>query len=191
MYKMSKIGYIRVSSYEQNTDRQEFALQEIGVKKVFLEKVSGKDTDRAELKKMLDYIREGDILYIESISRLARSTKDLLFIVEQLQEKGVGLVSLKESIDTNTPQGKFVLTLFGALAELEREYILQRQKEGIAIAKAKGKQFGRPKTEYPKDFCKVYQDWKKNDIQAVEAMRLLNLKKSTFYKLVKELEKTV
>ena len=68
---------------------------------------------------------------------------------------------------------------------------LQRQKEGIAIAKAKGKQFGRPKTEYPKDFCKVYQDWKKNDIQAVDAMRLLNLKKSTFYKLVKELEKTV
>ncbi|HEY9060040.1 MAG TPA: recombinase family protein [Pseudobacteroides sp.] len=188
---MSKIGYIRVSSYEQNTDRQEFALQEIGVEKVFLEKVSGKDTDRAELKKMLDYIREGDILYIESISRLARSTKDLLFIVEQLQEKGVGLVSLKESIDTNTPQGKFVLTLFGALAELEREYILQRQKEGIAIAKAKGKHLGRPKTEYPKDFCKVYQDWKKNDIQAVEAMRLLNLKKSTFYKLVKELEKTV
>ena len=123
---MAKIGYVRVSTIDQKTDRQEIALAELGIGKLFIEKVSGKNTEREELKKMLDYVREGDILYIESISRLARSTRDLLSIVLKLQDKKVELISLKENIDTSTPQGRFVLTLFGALSELERESILQR-----------------------------------------------------------------
>ena len=185
---MAKIAYVRVSTIEQNTDRQEVALQQIGIDKYFTEKVSGKNANRPELKKMLEYIREGDSLYIESISRLARSTKDLLNIVAQLKQKGVELVSLKENIDTSTPQGKFMLTVFGALAELERENTLQRQREGIEVAKAQGKHLGRPKAEIPKGFEEVYLKWKGGKITAVEAMRLLGLTKTTFYKLIKQYE---
>lgn len=185
---MSKIGYIRVSTLEQNTDRQEIALKEIGMDKYFTEKVSGKNMDRVEFKKMMEYIREGDTLYIESISRLARSTRDLLNIVDQLKVKNVRLVSLKENIDTETPQGKFMLTVFGALAELERENTLQRQKEGIEAARVKGKQFGRPEVPFPKDFDKYYSDWKSGEISAVEAFKALKVKKTTFYKLVKKFE---
>lgn len=183
---MSKIGYIRVSTVEQNIDRQEIALSEIGMDKFFIEKVSGKKIDRAELKKMLEYIREGDTLYIESISRLARSTKDFLSIVQQLQEKKVDLVSLKENIDTTTPQGRFVLTVFAALAELERETTLQRQREGIAAARIKGKKFGRPVLDTPSEWEKVIFLWKSGDITAVEAMKRLNLNRGTFYRRVRE-----
>jgi DNA invertase Pin-like site-specific DNA recombinase len=184
---MSKIGYIRVSTLDQNTDRQEIALSALDIKKFFTEKISGKNTDRPELKKMLEYVRDGDILYIESISRLARSTKDLLSIVQILQEKKVELVSLKENIDTTTPQGRFVLTVFGALAELERESTIQRQREGKAAARLKGKKFGRPRVETPKDWDKVIALWKKDDITAVEAMRRLNVNRGTFYRRMKEL----
>jgi len=185
-YIMSKIAYIRVSTLEQNTERQEVALDGLGIDKHFIEKVSAKNTDRIQFKKMMDYIRDGDTLYIESISRLARSTKDLLNIIEQLKAKGIGLVSLKENIDTNTPQGKFMLTVFGALGELERENMLQRQKEGIAVAKANGKRFGRTSVGFPKDFEKIYRDWKSNNITAVDAIKALGLKKTTFYKLVNQ-----
>lgn len=133
---MSKIAYIRVSTFEQNTERQEVALKEIGMDKYYIEKVSGKNTERAEFKKMMEYVREGDTLYIESISRLARSTKDLLNIVEQLKNKKVEMVSLKENIDTHTPQGKFMLTIFGALAELEREYFTETKRR---YSSSKGK----------------------------------------------------
>jgi DNA invertase Pin-like site-specific DNA recombinase len=185
---MSKIAYIRVSSVDQNTDRQEIALTELGINKFFIEKLSGKNTDRPELKKMIEFIREGDIVYIESISRIARSTKDLLAIIHQLQLKSVELVSLKENIDTTTPQGRFVLTIFGALSELERENILQRQKEGIAAAKIKGKRFGRPKIDIPKEWDKVINLWKNNEITATEAMRRLKLNRGTFYRRVKDIE---
>lgn len=181
---MSKIGYIRVSAVDQNTDRQEIALSELNIDKYFIEKVSGKNTDRPQLKKMLEYIRECDTVFIESISRLARSTKDLLNLVHLLQDKTVDLVSLKENIDTTTPQGRFILTIFGALSELERENILQRQKEGIAAAKIKGKKFGRPQIDKPKDWDKVVGLWRKNEITATEAMRRLNLNRGTFYRRV-------
>lgn len=183
---MAKIGYIRVSTIEQNTDRQEIALAEIGMDKTFIEKVTGKNTNRIELNKMLQYVREEDVLYIESISRLARSTKDLLSIVQLLQEKKVDLISLKENIDTTSPQGRFILTIFAALAELERENILQRQKEGIAAAKLKGKKFGRPKIESPKEWNKVISLWKNGEITAVEAMNKLNMNRGTFYRRIKE-----
>ncbi len=148
---MAKIGYIRVSSVGQETARQDQLMRDLGVEKVFSEKLSGKTADRSELQKMLQYVREDDILYVESISRLSRSIRDLLKIVDTLHNKGVKLVSCKESLDTGTPQGRFVLSIFAALAELEREQTLQRQKEGIEIAKAaggyKGKQFQKIDTE--------------------------------------------
>ena len=185
---MAKIGYMRVSTLDQNLDRQEKALYEQEVERIFSEKLSGKNTERPQLKKMLEYVREGDVLYIESISRLARSTKDLLNIVETLTSKGVGLVSLKEKIDTTTPQGRFVLTLFGALAELERESILERQREGLAVARQKGARFGRPAAETPSDFESIVKRWKKGEILAVEAIQLLGMSKPTFYRKVKEME---
>ena len=119
--------------------RQEVLMQELGVDEVYIDRLSGKNTDRPEPKKMMDYVRKGDTVIVESISRFARNTRDLLVLIEKLTEKGVEFVSRKEAIDTTTPTEKFMLTVFGAVAELEREYILQRQREGIAIAKAQGK----------------------------------------------------
>ena len=133
-----KIGYIRVSTQEQNTIRQEVLMESLGVDEVYIDRMSGKNTNRPELQKMMEYVRRGDTVIVESISRFARNTKDLLELVEQLTAKGVEFVSRKEGIDTTTPTGKFMLTIFGAVAELEREYILQRQREGIAIAKEQG-----------------------------------------------------
>ena len=113
-----KVGYVRVSTQGQNTARQEVLMQELGVEKVFLDKQSGKDTSRPELKKMMEFVREGDVVIVESISRFARCTRDLLELVEQLSGKGVAFVSKKEALDTSTPSGRFVLTIFGAIAQL-------------------------------------------------------------------------
>lgn len=188
---MAKIAYIRVSSESQNTQRQELALNDIGIDKIFVEKISGKDTNRPQLQKMLEYVREEDILYVESISRLGRNLKDLLNIVESLNDKGVGLISLKEShIDTTSPQGKLIFNIFATLAEFEREQNKQRQMEGIAIAKAEGKYKGRKKIEIQidKKFEKLYQEWKSEKITAVQFMKELDLKKNTFYRRIKEYE---
>ena len=133
-----KIGYIRISTTDQNTARQELLMEQLGVDKVYIDRMSGKNTNRPELQKMMEYVRRGDTVVVESISRFARNTRDLLELVEKLTAKGVEFISKKEAIDTTTPTGKFMLTVFGAVAELEREYILQRQREGIAIAKANG-----------------------------------------------------
>ena len=144
-----KIGYVRVSTEEQNTARQEIMLRELGVDELFIDKASGKNADRPELRRMMEYVRRGDTVIVESISRFARNTRDLLDLVERLTEKQVEFVSRKEAIDTTTPTGKFMLTVFAAVAELEREYILQRQREGIAIARTQGKYRGRPAKDYP------------------------------------------
>lgn len=184
-----KVFYARCSTVEQNEARQIQTAAEIGADKVFLDKASGKNIDRPELKKMMEFVREGDTLYCSDFSRLARNTRDLLSIVEQLQAKRVQFVSMKESIDTGTPQGRFMLTVFGAMAELERETILQRQKEGIAVAKAAGKYKGRQKqaidTERFKAVCK---QWRAGEITAVKAMELTQLKANTFYRRVKEFD---
>lgn len=181
-----KIGYIRVSTTEQNTIRQEVLLTELGVDEVFIDKASGKNTDRPELKRLIAYVRQGDTVIVESISRFARNTKDLLELIEQLTAKNVEFISKKEAIDTTTPTGKFMLTIFGAVAELEREYILQRQREGIDIAKKQGKYKGRKPIVHP-DFDRVVSKWQAGDISAVEAMRRLNMKSSTFYRKVRSM----
>ena len=137
------IAYIRVSSADQNEARQREALKDKDIEKWFSERISAKDMNRPQLKAMLDYVREGDVVVVSDFSRLARSTKDMLQIVQDLTDKGVGLISMKENLDTETPQGKFMLTVFAALAELDRATILQRQREGIEIAKSEGKYKGR------------------------------------------------
>lgn len=130
-----KLGYIRVSTLDQNIDRQEVLMKNLGVDKIFIDRCSGKNTNRAQLQEMMQFARSGDVVIVESISRFARNTKDLLNLIDRLVNKDVQFVSKKEAIDTTTPTGRFMLTVFGAVSELEREYILQRQKEGIAIAK--------------------------------------------------------
>jgi DNA invertase Pin-like site-specific DNA recombinase len=186
---MAKIGYVRVSSSTQSTDRQDDVMAELGVERVFLEKVSGKNANRRpELKKMLDYVREGDTVVVADISRLARSTRDLLSIVDHLTHKGVDFVSLKEKIDTTTPQGRFVLTIFGALAELERENILSRQREGIDAAKARGKKLGRPAMEFPEGWEAAYASWKNGELSPTEAAKELKLKRPTFYLMARRWE---
>lgn len=182
------IGYVRVSTEEQNTARQELLMQELGVEEVFIDKSSGKNTDRPQLKKMLSYVRKGDTVIVESISRFARNTKDLLELVEVLSSKEVTFISKKEAIDTTTPTGKFMLTIFGAVAELEREYILQRQKEGIAIAKIQGRYQGRKPIEHP-DFEKVAAKLHRGEITAVAAMKQLGMGKTTFYRTLKKVNK--
>ena len=178
-----KIGYVRVSTQEQNTIRQEVMLRELGVDEIFIDKASGKNADRPELKRMMNYVRKSDTVIVESISRFARNTRDLLELVEQLTAKEVEFVSKKEAIDTTTPTGKFMLTVFAAVAELEREYILQRQREGIAIAKQQGKYRGRPVKEYP-DFDRIVARWRRGEISAVQAMTQLGMSKTRFYERV-------
>ena len=182
MKSKMKIGYIRCSSEQQNTARQEVLMQELGVDEVFIDKLSGKNTDRPQLKKMLSYVRKGDTVIVSEISRFARNTKDLLDLVEILSQKEVEFVSQKESIDTTTPTGKFMLTIFGAVSELERSYILSRQSEGIAIAKKQGKYKGRKPRELPAETDTVIKKWKGGQITAAEAMRKLGISKSTFYR---------
>ena len=179
-----KIGYIRVSTKEQNTIRQETLMESLGVDEVYIDRMSGKDTHRPELQKMMAYVRRGDTVIVESISRFARNTRDLLELTEQLTAKGVEFISQKESIDTTTPTGKFMLTVFGAVAELERAYILQRQREGIAIAKEQGKYTGRKPVEHP-EFDEVVRRWKRGEMTAVQAMKKLGMRRSTFYRHVR------
>lgn len=185
-----KVAYIRVSTEEQNTARQEEAMKALGVERIYIEKVSGKNTDRPQLKAMLDFIREGDTVIVESYSRLARSTHDLLDMVETFMAKGVSFRSLKENIDTSTPQGKLMLTIFAGLAQFERECLLQRQAEGIAIAKSQGKYKGRTPAPVPDNWNEVYELWKNGEITAVEAQKRTGLKPNTFYRLVSRLSKT-
>ena len=175
---MSKIGYIRVSTERQETARQQEIMCDYQVDRIFSEKISGANKDRPQLRAMLDYVREGDTLYIESISRLGRSTKDLLNIFDTLTEKGVTLVSHKENRlsyarqDTDTPTGKFMLTVFAALSQLEREQLKQRQREGIEIAKAQGKYTGRKpiSIDWTK-FRQLYGEWKAKSITGRDFMR--------------------
>lgn len=184
-----KVGYIRVSTTNQNTIRQEVLMEELGVEKIFIDKTSGKNTDRPALDQMLEFIREGDTLIVESYSRLARSSADLLKIVERLNARKVSFISIKENIDTTTPQGRLMLTLFAGIYEFERECMLDRQREGIEIAKAKGKYKGRKPLQIDeKKFSKVYSAWKAGETTATAAMREMGIKKTTFYRRVAEYE---
>lgn len=184
---MSNIAYVRVSTAEQNEARQIEALKKHNIDKWFTEKVSGKNMNRPQLEAMLDYVREGDTVYIHDFSRLARSTKDLLSIVEQLQEKGVHLVSNKENLDTSTPTGKLMLTMIAAINEFERENLLERQREGIAIAKEQGKfKGGQVKKIDDKAFNATYEQYKRRELTKGQMAQKLRISRPTLDKMLKE-----
>lgn len=185
---MSKVAYVRVSSKDQNTGRQLEALKQYNMDKIFEEKISGKNTNRPQLLKMLEWVREGDTVYIESFSRLARNMLDLLKIIDELSKKNVGFVSLKENIDTTTPAGRLQLGVFAAIYQFERECAKERQREGIDLALKEGRAYGRPKVQVDDKFLDAYQAWKSGKITAVEAMKRAGVKKNTWYNRVKELE---
>ena len=181
------VGYVRVSTAEQNEARQVEALKPHNIEKWYIEKVSGKDTKREKLQLMLDFVREGDEVYVMDFSRLSRSVQDLLNIVDLLNSKKVKLVSLKENLDTSTPTGKLMLTMIGAISEFERQNILERQREGIEIAKREGKYKGRKPLELD-NFNEVYDNWKKRELTAVSASKILGINRGTFYRRVREYE---
>ncbi len=177
------IAYVRVSTIEQNEARQVEGLKKYNIDKWFTEKVSAKDTNRPQLKAMLDFAREGDTIFIHDFSRLARSTKDLLDLVEKLQIKGIHLVSNKENIDTATPTGKLMLTMVGAINEFERQNLLERQREGIAIAKSEGKFKGRKEVQV-KDFDKHYKRYMSREVSKVQLAKELKITRPTLDKLI-------
>ncbi len=181
------VQYIRCSAIDQNPIRQQELGKEYGVEKVYLDMCSGKDTNRPQLKEMLEFLREGDVCFTESISRIARHTRDLLAIMDLLKEKKVTFVSHKEKIDTSTTTGRFMLTVFGAIAEMERETILERQAEGIAIAKQNGVYKGRTPRKIDMTKYKIMMDqWRRNERTATSIMREFNITPTTFYRWVKE-----
>ena len=184
------VGYVRVSTKEQNTARQMQLMHEKQVDKVFEEKASGAFKERPVLQDMLDFVREGDTLIVESISRLGRNISHLLRIVESLQERKIGFISIKEQCDTNTTMGRFMLTLFGAIAEMERENILERQAEGIRIAKAEGRFAGRP-AKKAEGFDRVYIEWKNKRISATGAAKAIGMSRSSFYRKCKDVDEVI
>ena len=181
-----RVAYVRVSTVEQNEARQLEALASYNIDRTFTEKVSAKDTERPQFQEMLTDVREGDTIYVTDFSRLSRSTQDLLSTLEILTKKGVAVVSLKERLDSSTPQGRLMITVIGAINQFEREILLERQREGIEIAKRKGKYKGRKPVEKPANWDKVITDYKLRKITAKSAMEQLGLKTSTFYKFLKQ-----
>lgn len=181
-----KRGYVRVSTVEQNEARQIEGIEKYGIDVWYVEKISGKYTERPELNKLLNEVEAGDLIYVHDFSRLARSTKDLLNIVETLNEKDVHLVSNKENIDTSTPTGKLMLTMIGAINEFERTNMLERQREGIVIAKREGKYKGRREMVVDIDkFNKLLGEYIEKTITKTEFASLLGVSRPTLDKLIK------
>jgi len=184
-----KVGYGRVSAKDQNLGRQLKAFRDQNVERVYEEKISGKDTNRPQLQLMLDYVREGDTVVVESFSRLSRNMLDLLTIINKLTEKNVGFISLKENIDTTTAAGRLQLNVFGAIYQFERECSKERQREGIDLALTEGRAYGRPKTVVITDaFVTAYTEWKAGKITATKAIDMCGMSRAGFYKVVKEYE---
>ena len=185
-----KYAYIRVSTVEQNEDRQLEAMKKYDIpqENYFVEKVSGKDTNRPELQKLLAIVKDGDTIHIHDFSRLSRSTSDLLKIVEELSARGVHLISNKENLDTSTPTGKLMLTMIGAINEFERTNMLERQLEGIKIAKKKG---NYRKLDIDFDmFAELDQQARAGKISIAAACEKLGIKsRKTWYNLRHEISR--
>lgn len=184
---MSNIAYVRVSTADQNEARQIEALKKHKINKWYIEKISGKNTNRPEFQAMMDYVREGDKVYIHDFSRLARSTRDLLDIVETLNNKGVNLISNKENLDTSTPTGKLMLTMIGAINEFERQNLLERQREGIAIAKREGKyKGGQVKKIDENRFTTAYERYQKREINKSQMAKELEISRPTLDRILRD-----
>ena len=186
-----KYGYVRVSTKGQNTARQDVLMKQLGVDEVFVDKCSGKNTDRPEFHKMMAALREGDTVVVESYSRMSRSTKDLLETVEKFLEKGVNFISKKENLDTSTPAGRLMMTIFAGLAQFEREVMLDRQREGIEampvvdgkrVSAKNGRGFGRPKKE-PENIELLKEMCLSGQITVKEACEIAGIGRTTWYKL--------
>ena len=182
------IGYARVSTAEQNLDRQLDAMKVSGAKKIFMEKATGKKSDRPELLRMIEHLRDGDIVIVSELTRLSRSTKDLFAIVEQVQAKGANIRSLKETwLDTTTPHGKLMFTIFAGLSQFEADLTAQRTREGLVAARARGRIGGRPKVSVDKSSMalKMYDS---KDFAIEEICKSCHIGKTTLYRLLKERE---
>lgn len=183
------VGYCRISTVEQNEARQIEKLRELGCEKIYIDKCSGKNTNRPEFNKMMDYVRDGDTVYVTEWSRLSRSTMDLLTTLNTLELKGVIVKSVKEDFDTSTPQGKLILTVFAAISQFERELILQRQAEGISIAKQQGKYKGRQPKEYDNELLeKCFSGLANKTMSISEVARQLNVTRQTVYNMLKRIK---
>ncbi len=181
-----KIGYARVSTYEQNLDLQTDALEKAGCGQVFQDQISGAKTKRPGFDEALSYLRSGDVLVVWRLDRLGRSLKHLIETVNLLEEKGIGFQSLQESIDTTTSGGKLIFHIFGALAEFERNLIRDRTQAGLAAARARGRKGGRPKSLDVKKQAWLYRlyDEKQHSIQGI--CELVGVSKSTLYAYLRE-----
>lgn len=179
-----RVAYVRVSTTEQNESRQVEALKIHDIEKWYIEKVSAKTANRPKLSEMLDFVREGDIIYIHDFSRLARNTADLLKIVEKLQKQGVTLRSNKEQFDTESATGKLMLTMLAAINEFERAILLERQREGIAIAKANQKYKGRQSVKLPPDFSEQYQLYLNRRLKKTDWAKRLGVSRPTLDRMI-------
>lgn len=185
MAKGKNIAYVRVSTIDQNDARQREELEKYHIDKWFIEKVSGKDMNRPKLQEMLDYIREDDVVYVLEFSRLGRSTKDLLDIVTRIEEAGATFVSLTEHFDTKTPAGRLQMTMLAAISQFEREMMLERQREGIEIAKREGKYKGRKKVTVP-NIGRYYEGFMRRELTKTQIAGELGISRTTLDKLFKE-----
>lgn len=179
-----KIGYKRVSTQNQKLDRQTDLLNDFGVERIYEEKITGTKRERKELDKMLEQLRPNDIVVVTDLTRLSRSTKDLFEIVEIIESKGAGIKSLKESwLDTTSPQGKLLFTIFAGLSQFERDLTAQRTKEGLASAKARGKKLGRP-NKYQEKKETILNMYNSNNYSINEIITATGISKTTLYRLV-------
>lgn len=184
-----KIGYARVSTQDQQTLRQIDQLKEFGCERIYEEKVSGTKRDREELNRMMDALRKGDVVIITELSRLSRSVKDLFEIVDKIHKVGADIKSLKESdwIDTTTPQGKLLFTIFAGISQFERDLIRQRTMEGLQAARARGRNGGRP----PKDKSKIDLALSMYDSKVCSISQILEttgISKTTLYRYKRKKE---
>ncbi|WIG44610.1 recombinase family protein [Bacillus toyonensis] len=196
-------AYMRVSSKEQNLDRQYEALKGYvsDEKYIYSDKASGKDMEREGFQNMLKAMRKGDTLYTKSIDRLGRNKQQIKSYLEQFKNEGirVKIIDLPTTMQ-DVPEGQewvidminnIIIEVYTSMAEQERETIKQRQAEGIAVAKEKGKHLGRPAMELPTEWDKLYKKWKDGEITATAFMYVIGMKKATFYKKVKEYQATL
>lgn len=186
-----KYGYERVSTTEQNLGRQRERLLQAGVEAehIFSDKISGKDMNRPNLKNLLSHLRGGDELVVLSLDRLGRNSKDIITLVDNLRSKGIKLRLLDMDIDSDSPVGKLIIAIMAELAEVERLNILERQRQGLELAKAEGRKNGRPRKELDeKEFNRIYEKYSRNEISVTDAAKLLCISRATFYRRVEEFE---
>ena len=182
------IGYVRVSTYEQNNELQMDAMRKLGCKKIYADRVSGAKADRIELNKLKENIREGETVVVWKLDRMSRSLRDLIELVRFFDSKGVGLRSITENIDTTTPGGKLIFHIFGSMAEFERDLIRERTLAGLATARARGRNGGRPKITTVKQDEMIWKMYQDKTIPILTIMETFRISKSKLYKIV-EIEK--